>query len=796
MTSRPPQNLDRGNQADYLLGTHEGWGAFSVVRWHAIEETSQPFRYEIILMRPAKSGPVDLDALFDTGATFRIRTLGRWRYVHGILAEVEEIDRTSEVILYRVLLVPHLFRARFRRRCRNFVEWALKDIVHAILENRSPAHPLGHKGLAPQSAKAEPPPVDPDFGSFREPRGLYRWAVTNEERLTDRATSSYVVQYNESDHDFLSRLLEREGLSYYFEHTDSDLVLVVTDAPGQAPLFEEARRFELCGASRGGQAAGQEVVRVCRDTRRMRSRAVVMRDYDWNRSTQLFEASTELHGGDPDAEGHYEFPANDELHGEEPAKFPAKLRLERFVVEKSLREGVSTVRALEPGRQFKLHDRDGLREDVDLLVVRVETFATELTPQGTVLDDEPFGFTGATGALEAGYENRFQALPASIPFRPAQRAPRPRIHGIQTAIVTAEEFSKGDRPEINANAQGCVRVRFPWDQRPDSDRAPSSCWIRVSQHWAGPGFGALYTPRVGHEVLVAYLQGDPERPVIVGRVYNEPNRPPSDPSQYPTRSTIRSRTAVPEGDGYNEIRFEDAATLEEIFLHAQRDFNEVVRASHSTSVGGDQSNSVTGNRTHSVKGTEEVTVQGNRTTHFASNEAHTVDVQRLTTIGADDTHVVFGNRSTEVHTDDSLTISGKRGVFIGANEESQANGHFAWKAMNSYFNLTNDFQTISTTAGFFQKDCFTVDVSGCTLTMKPGEISLRVGGAKILMKGGIVLLDNGAGAWLQLGGGQVNIAAGSVISNSDGITTISAGGDLSLKGANIDAKGGQIKLNE
>src|SRR5690606_28912820 len=141
-----------------------------------------------------------------------------------------------------------------------------------------------------------------------------------------------------------------------------------------------------------------------------------------------------------------------------------------------------------------------------------------------------------------------------------------------------------------------------------------------------------------------YPQGDPERPVIVGRVYNEPNRPPYDPSHYQTRSTLNSQTAIPQKDGFNEIRFEDADTLDEIFLHAQRDFNEVVRASHSTGVGGDQSNSVTGNqsnevkgnRTHMVHGVESVWVQGDRMTTFRSNEDHLVTSDRTTSIGVDD----------------------------------------------------------------------------------------------------------------------------------------------------------------
>jgi type VI secretion system secreted protein VgrG len=536
----------------------------------------------------------------------------------------------------------------------------------------------------------------------------------------------------------------------------------------------------------------------------MRSRAVTMRDYDWSRSLSRLEATWTEQEGDADVDGHFEFPADDERNRKEPGSFPAQIRLERFGVEAMLREGSSSVRALEPGRQFRMHDDDGQHEDVDLLVVRVETFATERAPEGTVLDDEPFGFARSSGPLRPGYENRFQVLPVAKQFRPAIRTPTRLIHGVQTARVTAEEHPEAGRPEINVDPHGCVRVRFPWDQRDDSDPTPSSAWIRVSQHWAGPGFGALYNPRVGHEVLVAYLQGDPERPVIVGRVYNEPNRPPYDASQYPTRSTLKSQTAIPVGEGFNELRFEDAATLEEIFLHAQRDLNEVVRANHSTSVGGDQSSSVTGKRSHSVKGTETVTVTGDRTTTFESNENHTVYSQRMTTIGTDDLLGVFGNqetkvsvnRSTDIGAEDELKIGASRKVTIGANQEAQANGHFLFKAMNGYWTLSSDFQVSSTTAGFYQKAQHVVNVMGAVISVTPGTIELTVGGARITMSGGRIHLNNGAGSFIDLSGGNITMkAGGSVFARSGGTTTVSAGGDMFLVGSNINATGGVIKLN-
>jgi len=824
------QGQGRGNQADYVLGTPEGWDAFNVVRWHAIEAISEPFRYDITLMRSAESGPVDLDALINTGATFRIGTQERWRPVHGILAEAEEIDRTAKILLYRVLLVPPIWRARHRSRCRNFVDWTLKDIVTAVLENRSPAHPSGLKGLLPLRGDPSPPDTDPDFSSFREPIGLYRWAVSDDSRITDPTTSHYVVQYNESDFDFLSRLLEAEGLSYYFEHTNDSVVLTITDAPGQAPLFAADETITLRGSNRSGHGGDQEVVRAIRDARRMRPRSVTMRDYDYHRSLALLEASASADNGDPEQFDNYEFHAGDELTQSKPASHAAQIRLERHDVERELREGVGAMRTMEPGRRFVLHDGDGLRPDIDLLAVRVETWAVELVPQGTVLDLEPFGFDNRSSTPTVGLDGRFLALPAKVPFRPPIRTPKPRIAGIQTAVVTAEEHS-GDRPVINADKLGRVRVRFPWDQRPDAKNGtPTSHWIRVSQYWAGAGYGALYTPRVGHEVLVAFMQGDPDRPVIVGRVYNGQNTPPYNPETDPTKSTIKSRSAksTEELEGFNEIRLEDKANREQIFLHAQRNFDEVVRANHSTSVGGNQSNSVAHDRTHDVKGTEGVHVVGDRTTTFDANESHTVASNRTTKIGADDTLAVGanqtiaiganqttsvganrgvkvggndglevtgdrgvkvnGNETTEVGGDRGVKVGGDMGFAVGGNVTSKAGGNHTFNSTNATFNESAGFTVNSTVAAFNQSAAFTVSAGGCTLSMCPGMMTLSNGaGATVALVGGLVLV---------LAGTVVTSSDGSVVTSAGGPATTTTGGPINLSaGGDINATAPTIKLN-
>lgn len=810
MTQLPPIRAFRGNSPDYILGTPAGWDAFNVVRWHAIEEISQPFQYDITLMRAATAAEVDLDALLDAPATFRIATRGIWRPIHGIIAEIEEIDRTSSIFLYRVLLVPHFWRARYRTRCRNFVGQFLMDIVTTVLLNRSPAHPDNVGGLLPATHPISSPSSVPGFDSFKAPRGLYNWKVADPSRLSDPTVSPYIVQYNETDFDFFSRLLEAEGLSYYFENSEDDGILTITDLPGNNPLFQLDRSYVLRGANRTGQTSNQEVIRNLREVRRMQSRSVTMRTHDYLRN-RSFQVTSQAGNGDSDVLGYYQFPAGDELNQKDPTAYAARIRLERYNVGRVLQEGTGTTRTMEPGQRFLVQDGDNLRSDLELCAVRVETWATELTPQGTMLDQEPFGFASTTGPPAAGFENRFLALSASTPFRPAMSTPKTRIEGVQIALVTAEEHDES-RPVINADKLGRVRVRFPWDQRPDAhDRTPSSDWIRVSQYWAGTGYGAVYTPRVGHEVLVAYLQGDPDYPIIVGRVYNGLNTPPYNPETDPTKSTVKSHSATgtDEVNGFNEIRFEDKAKKEEIFLHAQRDFNEIVLASHSTSVGGDQSNSVgrnqsnsvKANRTHTVEGTESVHVHGDRTTNFDANESHTVGVNRSTDVAATDRletttriTVVKGDDMSIVTGQDIVQVTGPRSVQVKSDHTVETTGNYTstatsnhvFKSTNAYFYPSGDFQTVSSTAEFFQGTSFSVNAP---------SIELNAGGCKLSMSAGMLVLDNGAGSVISMVGGSIGFICSTLTTLApSGVTTV-AGPITLVASGDINAVAPLIKLN-
>ncbi len=794
----------RGNVADYLLGTVTGWETLEVVRFHAVEELSRPFEWDVTLRRKMEDGPVDLDGLLDTGATFRMATAKRWRTVHGVVAEAEELDRTRQFFYYRVLLVPPLWRMRYRTRCRTFVYRTLKEVLTCVLENRAfpGAPPIA--GLLPLSGEIEAD--DPGHGgaSFEEPHGRYVWRVSDERRLVNRDLHPFVVQYNESDFDFLSRWLAHEGLSYYFEHTATSVVMVVTDSPGHEAPHPTDREAMVRGGVVAGAAQDQQVVRWLRDVRRMRPRSVTMREYDYRRSAQVFDSQVAAGGASAEAFGHFEFPAKDDRLAEKLGAFPATRNLERFEVERHLRHGMSTLRILAPGHAITLKDGDGTREDEEFTLVRSETFATQHALSGSLLEKEPFGFHAEPQEL-GGFENRFEVLARNLPFRTAYKRDREKIWGVQVGRVwgpdttvtvdgSDKNLKRSEPVDVHCDAFGRIRVRFPWDQRNLGDGEPASDWCRVAQPWAGSAYGASHIPRVGHEVLVAFENGDPDRPVVVGSVHTHPETPPpydTSDAKNKTRTTLKTKSSgvAEAGQGSNELRFTDYTNEEEIYLHAERDLNEVVKHNHSTSVGGDQSNSVGGNqsnsvahnRTHDVTGTECVHVHGDRTTTFDANEGHSVGANRSTTLGAVDRLEVGSSRVVLVHGpdmaivdgDDATQVGGERTVQVAGNHVAETDASYHSTASGNHrFNSTNMYVT------------------------QAGEVVIKAGGATLHMTTGYISIDNGAGASVLLSGSLASVSASTVVVMGSGAIHQASGGPINLVGGgDINATAPAIHLN-
>jgi type VI secretion system secreted protein VgrG len=301
----------------------------------------------------------------------------------------------------------------------------------------------------------------------------------------------------------------------------------------------------------------------------------------------------------------------------------AELRLQAVQAPRISGQGESLVRRFIPGYLFTLDEHP--RSDFNR-----EYLLTWIHHEGT----QPHG--GASVEGEYKYNNQFRCLPSDVPYRPPLRTPRPIVEGTQTAIVTGPSGE-----EIYPDKHGRVKVQFHWDREGQYDEN-TSCWIRVSQLWAGKNWGAMWIPRIGHEVIVDFLEGNPNKPIIIGRVYHGDNQPPYTLPDDKTKSTIKSDSSK-GGGGSNEIRFEDLKGSEEIYTHAQKDQNEVVENNMSTSVGNDQSLTVGHDRTKTVKHDEKTTIENDRTQTV--NGTHTEWIKKDTMIT-----VAEGNYIHEVNT--------------------------------------------------------------------------------------------------------------------------------------------------
>ena len=452
------------------------------------------------------------------------------------------------------------------------------------------------------------------------------------------APREFCVQYRESDFDFVSRLLEEAGIFYSFEHTDGAHTLMLGDGPSAlGPIAGEAR-IPFRGAT-GAEGNEEHVLGVERASR-VRPGAVALRDFDFVRPTLDLSALSKAANANAklqvyDSPGGYVDPGG--------GKATAKVRLEELRHDVERCEGECSSVRLVPGLTFTLTEHLDPSFEGELLLISVEH-----------------------GGQPESYQSRFHAIPSDVPFRPPRLTPAPLIAGAQTAIVVGPSGE-----EIHTDEHGRIKVRFHWDREAPGDDK-SSCWIRVSQAWAGAGWGALYLPRIGQEVVVRFLEGDPDRPLVVGAVYNGENPTPIALPDEKTRSTLRSDSS-PGGGGFNELQFEDAAGLELIHLHGQKDWKIEVENDKTQRVGANESLQVAGDRTQSVDGNQFLTVQVDDRTGVAGNQTLRVTGNRDVEVGKDHIEEVSAVQSLTVSMASKVdvalasaeTIGGARAVTVG-----------------------------------------------------------------------------------------------------------------------------------
>ncbi|WP_105639146.1 type VI secretion system Vgr family protein [Cronobacter dublinensis] len=462
--------------------------------------------------------------------------------------------------------------------------------------------------------------------------------VNVEERLSGSyRVWEYCVQYQESSLDFMSRLLELEGITYHFRHEQDRHTLILTDAPGQYEPFPGYETIPYHVTPSGGTTDEEGISQWALEDS-VTPGIYSLDDYDFRKpNAWLFQARQNPKSPQPGSIDVYDWPGRFVEHGH--GEFYARIRQERWQVEHRQTQGTGTALGIAPGHTFVLRNAPFFGDNGEYLTT-VAHYHFEENRYASGADSNTI------------HETRFEVIPADVPYRPSQKTPWPRTYGPQTAKVVGPQGES-----IWTDKYGRVKVKFHWDRLGKGDDTSSS-WVRVSSAWAGQGFGGVQIPRVGDEVVVDFINGDPDRPLITGRVYNEASMPPWALPAAATQMGFLSRSKDGSPDNANALRFEDKAGAEQVWLHAERNMD--------TEVENDETHSVGSNRTKTIGANETTTVKKNRTETVVENETITVHQNR--------TETVDGNETITVHSNRTETVDQNETVRIGQNQSVTVNG--------------------------------------------------------------------------------------------------------------------------
>ncbi|MGJ7535229.1 MULTISPECIES: type VI secretion system Vgr family protein [unclassified Variovorax] len=526
--------------------------------FQAAEGLSQLFACSLTMRSP--SSELKAADLIGTSATVALqRPEKETRFFNGIVSRFTYLGSNRDFATYSLELVPRMWLLTLGRDRVIYQSMSTPDILQKV---------LGEFGVA--------------FST--QLQGTY-------------APREYCVRYDETAFDFVSRLMEEEGIFYFFTFADGAHTLVLADSNSACMPCPHAEKLVM-RSSEEGYAHTHAVTRFESDARLV-TKDQAVDDYDFlTPDTDL----RQQHDGKIGRGLDYEYPSRVPAAA---GAARARIRLEMHQTGSQSGRGDSHCHYLTPGTTFTLEEH--AREDLNVKHV-VHSVRHH--------------------AEREHYSNSFETLPPELPFRPQRLTPRPVVAGNHTAQVVGPAGE-----EIWTDEHGRIKVQFPWDQL-GKKNDKSSCWIRVSQMWAGKGWGALFLPRIGQEVVVSYVDGDPDRPLVSGSVYNGTNPTPVTLPGMSSQSTIRSRSTK-TGDAGNEMRFEDKKGSEEFYLHAQKDMRVEIENDLTTTVmAGNELHTVTkGNRTvkvdtgneiHSVKGTRALDVTGNETHDNKANFTQTV----------------------------------------------------------------------------------------------------------------------------------------------------------------------------
>jgi type VI secretion system secreted protein VgrG len=645
---------------------------------HGNEELGRPFLYEVAFLSSKK----DLDPAALLGKTIGVeldlpdspvQPIGGHRYFHGYMTHLARTGRHGKYYAYSASVRPWTWLLGRARNCRIFQNKSIPDIIKEVFSG-------------------------------------YTISDVKDSLASSYAPHDYVVQYRETDLDFVTRLMAQEGIYYFFVHEQGRHVLVLADSSGAHAEVKGYEKVPFYSASESGSSI-VEHIDSWHAEQEIRSGTVVLKDFNFMTPKQnLLVKRSVPNKHDNAAFRIYDYPGK-YLNLSQGETY-ARLRFEEVNTNQDQRVGGGNVRGIAAGCLFNLIPQwqypgflslqgalnsvtdtgDGDRRADDEFREYLVT-ATSFDIQGPRYESQ-----GADGGEEV-FRCTLAAIDSHHDFRMPWDVSKPVVHGPHTATVV------GDKDEdITTNPYGQVKVKFHWDRRgeatekgdgsagtqpkpKDKDKngndPNSSCWVRVAQMWAGAKFGAINIPRIGDEVIVDFLEGDPDRPIITGRVYNADNMPPYALPDNKTQTGIKSRSSKGGNpQNFNELRFEDLKGDEEVYLQAEKDLNILVKNDETRDVGhdrvknvkNDETSTITGKRTEEVGKDEKIAIHGNRSETVDKDETITITGARSESVGKDETISITGARTETVSKDEKISITGARQVDVGKADTLSVGG--------------------------------------------------------------------------------------------------------------------------
>ena len=594
------------------IETAKGGDTLLLVGMRGSEALGRLFQFEVDVFSEGGE-PIKAKDMLGTNVTLRLLA-GKegTRFFNGFVSKftLTGVDRTQNDSLnysYRLALVPWLWFLSRNATCRIFQDKTVPEIIKAIFKDRG-------------------------FTDVKD-------------SLTETYRSwEYCVQYRETDFNFVSRLMENEGIYYYFEHDNGKHTLVLCDAASAHSKTEnyETLKFDEPDMNEKGDCFVWDWVHG----NELLSKGYALTDYNpLTPKTDLYNTLDSQNTEDTSIFQLYDFPGVYTTPDE--GQLYTRMRLGEVEANYSIGRAATSARGVVPGALFALQGHPVI-DDGDFLI-------TSATYQ---LTNDELGTTANKGGTTT-FQAQITAMPSSIPFRPARVTPKPTVQGPQTAVVVGKAGE-----EIWVDKYGRIKVKFPWDPEPAADET-SSCWVRVTQNWAGKRWGVFFCPRIGQEVIVDFLEGDPDRPIVTGRVYNAENMPPYDLPANQTQSTIKSNSSK-GGQGFNEIRFEDKKGEEDIFIHAEKNTDIRVKNDRFENIG---------NNRHLV-------IEKDKFEHVKNKRHEVVDVDHMEHIKGDYHQNIDGKEAKQVTGSKSLKVTDDVIEVFKKNHSEVVTNDFYLKADN------------------------------------------------------------------------------------------------------------------